>query len=61
MKIKVFGLFFALILCAACAKDPQETPQPLPQRTVLVYMAADNNLYKNAARDMDEMCKSSVP
>jgi hypothetical protein len=34
---------------------------PLPKRAVLVYMAADNNLYKNAKADIEEMLQSDLP
>jgi hypothetical protein len=33
----------------------------LSQRTVLVYIAADNNLYKNAQSDIKEMLTSEIP
>lgn len=33
----------------------------LPERTVLVYMAADNDLYRNAQADLEEMLQAPVP
>lgn len=34
---------------------------PIANRTVLVYMAADNNLYRNAIKDIKEMLQATVP
>jgi hypothetical protein len=36
-------------LCLSCSGKEEAQEPPLPQRTVLVYMAADNDLYRNAA------------
>jgi len=56
---------FIIILCLvlttlSCSKN--EDPDVLfPQQTVLIYMAADNNLYRSAQTDIEEILKSEVP
>ena len=50
-------MFIALF---SCAKD-NDFEQPPTARTVLVYMAADNNLYQNAIKDIEEMEKAILP
>jgi hypothetical protein len=58
MNNKIIILLFALT-CFSCSEKDTETP--LPRRTVLIYMAADNNLYKNAKTDIDEMLSYAAP
>jgi hypothetical protein len=53
------------MLCSFCTPkeqlQQQEEEQRLPQRTVLIYMAADNNLYRSARADLEEMLQASIP
>jgi hypothetical protein len=43
-----------ILLFASCSKD--EPPEPFKiERTVIVYMAADNNLWDVALVDIEEM------
>ncbi|MDR1225874.1 MAG: hypothetical protein LBK47_03125 [Prevotellaceae bacterium] len=53
-------VFIIALLCFSCERNEIETPS-LPLRTVLVYMAADNNLYANAEEDINEMLAAGVP
>ena len=66
--MKQFRIFLCLLaIClAACGSD--DTPQPTPtpptpgdkaERTVLVYMAAQNNLHNFARFDLQEMIRGS--
>ena len=48
----VLGL---IILLVSCSKNEQSDSQS--QRTVIVYMVANNNLYQNAIADINEMEK----
>lgn len=43
----------------SCSKENVE--YDLPRRTVLIYMAADNNLYRNAKTDINEMLSCTTP
>ncbi len=55
-SLPVIGLVVAMLLLAGCQK--KHTPIPSlgkKNRTVIEYMAADNNLYSNAIRDINEM------
>jgi hypothetical protein len=53
-------MLLAALLFLSCSGREDEEPL-LPQRTVLVYMAADNDLYRNALTDIDEMLAAAVP
>lgn len=44
----------SLLFLVSCENEPDVIPTT-PKRTVLVYMAADNNLTRFALEDMDEM------
>lgn len=58
MKTYVYTLFcfLSLLLFTACGDDDNSPIAPvLGSRTVLVYMAADNNLVGFAYNDLDEM------
>jgi hypothetical protein len=57
-KINKIILFCFVILLVCCKKDDEIK---LAGRTVLIYMAADNNLYHNAITDIKEMLKSTLP
>ncbi|MDR1121458.1 MAG: hypothetical protein LBM08_11130 [Dysgonamonadaceae bacterium] len=61
MKQSVYFFPFFLLACLACTDRDDREYFPPPQRTVLIYMAADNNLYKNARLDMEEMLKAEIP
>ena len=69
--MKQFQILICLLaLCfAACGSDepspspvPPDPPEPTSQseRTVLVYMAAHNNLSGFSSLDIDEMIKGSL-
>ena len=56
--IAIIGIF----VCCSCSKndDPEPTPEPpVYGQTVLVYMAAENNLYSFAKSDLEEMKEGS--
>lgn len=60
MKPQLLRLLFilpALLVLAACHKDPKPEPELTPHRTVLIYMAANNSLgyYDYDELDLDEM------
>jgi hypothetical protein len=60
MKKRTFILLFALV-CFSCSKEEKkEDVVSFPQRTVLIYMAADNSLYKNAKTDIQEILKNQA-
>jgi len=46
-------LLFAVCICLSCSSN--EIEQEFSKRTVLIYMAADNSLYRNANSDINEM------
>lgn len=50
---KFILLLSLFVLCLSCSNDNSE--QKVAERTVLIYMAADNNLYKNAQKNIDSM------
>jgi hypothetical protein len=56
-------LFAALFACLfpSCSGKEEAEERRLPERTVLVYMAADNNLYRHAQADIEEMLAAAVP
>ena len=47
-------LVFYLLLCLSCSQKEEDSERELPERTVLVYMAADNNLYGSVRADIEE-------
>ena len=52
----LFGAFATLILFASCSKDDPVNPViTKPERTVLLYLAADNNLSRLAYKDLEEV------
>ena len=51
-KIK-YGIIFLLVIAVSCGKKKEE-PQ-LAERTVIVYMVADNSLNSQVDRDLNEM------
>ncbi len=57
MKAKQLILLLgAALLATACDKEPQPAPPGGKRdRTVIAYMVADNNLYSNAVKDINEM------
>jgi len=52
---------FLFIALFSCAKDNDIEQQPVTTRTVLVYIAADNNLYQNSLKDIEEMQSALLP
>ncbi len=50
-----------IILFAVLLWGCRNNDTPIANRTVLVYMAADNNLYRNAIKDIKEMLQATVP
>jgi hypothetical protein len=52
MKYNFFFFIFLVCISFSCEKEDESA---FSQRTVLVYMVADNNLYKNAQTDINEM------
>ncbi len=59
---KWYGIFFLLsvITFASCSSDDPEPEPVIPvERTILVYMAAENNLSSYALTDLDEMREAS--
>lgn len=57
---KLIILLCGLLALSACKDDNDEpTPDNTPKRTVIVYMAADNNLTNYAEYDLQEMLTGS--
>ncbi|GHT33419.1 clostripain [Bacteroidia bacterium] len=54
MQIKSFFFFLLIITFFSCEKDSETPPAPA-ERTVIVYMAADNNLANDALRNIRQM------
>ena len=55
MKIKI-PFLLSLFLLASCHKDDEKTPEPQePACSILVYIAAENNLNNFSVSDIDEM------
>ena len=46
---------FSLLLCVACEKEDEPVIEQEPGRTVLVYIAADNNLSSSVEGDLSMM------
>jgi hypothetical protein len=59
MKFRNIFITFSLIACLACSKNEEEVN--ILSKTIIVYMAADNNLYKNAQADIQEMLECEIP
>ena len=57
MKIETIILLFALMTFIACDEEREEyvTPVVQAERTIIVYMAADNDLSADALADIEEM------
>jgi len=56
---RIVFLLLATCLCLSCSNS--STEQEPAKRTILVYMAADNSLYKNANKDIEEMLATEIP
>jgi hypothetical protein len=54
-------LFFVLILVSCVEEVIEYDRTPLSTRTVLVYMAADNDLHDYALQDIAEMQRAILP
>ncbi|SHF75340.1 hypothetical protein SAMN05444405_11345 [Bacteroides luti] len=52
---KLFLLLLGIIVFSACHHDDDPTPSAINNRTVLVYMVADNNLTSNVEANIDSM------
>jgi len=57
--LKRILLLLVACLCLSCSNDGTEQEPAI--RTILVYMAADNNLYKSAYKNIDDMQKAAIP
>lgn len=55
MRYIIFALFSCTLLFSCVSDDDVEPVVNSLIRTVLVYMVAENNLYKNALQDIEEM------
>ncbi len=64
-KIRIYMRVLLLLTTVAAVSSCQalmyEDAEMAPDTTVLVYMAADNNLAGNAERDIKEMMKGDIP
>jgi hypothetical protein len=49
-----------ILLFAACTKD-EPAISNIAEKTIFIYMAADNNLYRNAQADIQEMLSCEIP
>jgi hypothetical protein len=61
MNYRFIIISFFVLTAFSCAKDEVREDISFPKQTVLIYMAADNNLYRNAETDIEEILKSEVP
>ncbi|MDR3129146.1 MAG: hypothetical protein LBU03_02725 [Tannerellaceae bacterium] len=62
MKREIVGCLFILLLVGIACTDENDVPcSTFSQRTVLIYMAADNNLYKSAWSDIEEILTADIP
>lgn len=50
-----------MLILLSCSQKEEDSAHPLPERTVLVYMGADNNLYRSARADIEEMLAAATP
>jgi len=51
-RVHLYILFPFLLLFCSCSKEEEEF---LPTRTVIAYIAADNDLWEDALRSIEEM------
>lgn len=58
MLNKIFAVLISTLLLTACSDSDSEPTQPA-KRTVLVYMAAENDLTTNVQSDINEMIKGA--
>ena len=56
---KIFALLIVSSLFAACHHDDAEEEPQTPERTVLIYVAGENNLSSFANKDLEEMKTAS--
>ena len=56
---KIFALLIVSSLFAACHHDDAEEEPQTPERTVLIYVAGENNLSSFANKDLEEMMTAS--
>jgi len=59
-KIPIIIGIFLLLCSVACSQEKREE-EPIAERTVLIYMAADNNLYAYAIENIKNMLTSELP
>ena len=57
-KVFVLQLFVVILLFVSCSKPVEDGPPPKADRTVVVYMAADNNLSSYAKQNILSMIRS---
>jgi hypothetical protein len=58
--MKRYYIICLLFIIFSCSKDDNEKFE-IAEKTVIVYMAADNNLYRNAESDIREMMECEIP
>lgn len=66
---RIIIAIIGILVCCSCSKkdDPEPTPEPIVQHTVLVYMSGENNLTQDSAYpnesyladDLEEMLEGS--
>ncbi len=54
-------LLFFISLCFVACTDSFNEMDSFSKKTIIVYMAADNDLYSNALKDIEEMLKTDIP
>ena len=52
-------ILLSVLLCLSCSKNEENVHHA--RKTILVYMVADNNLYRNAESDIREMLECEIP
>lgn len=59
MKRTLFTILSVILILSSCSNDNETTPPTIAQRTVLIYVAAENDLSAILARDKAEMIQGS--
>lgn len=58
MRFPYYLCLIALLFLTSCDKEDSDTPNTTKQRTVLVYMMAENNLNENATANIRSMTEN---
>lgn len=59
MKLRLFSILFLVLILAGCEKNNSDSPEPqINDRTVLVYMVAENSLSSFIYEDINEILKA---